>query len=73
MVDRPDRGQREHIRLEVAKIVPPLIFEDVIGDAVGRVERAPVDRRERRQILLGGGLFGGDNKRRVPKSPSWSA
>ena len=36
MVDRPHRGQREQIRLEVAKIVAPLIFEHVVGDSVGR-------------------------------------
>src|SRR5215218_1142820 len=53
MIDRPDPGQRQQIRLEVPEIVVPLPLEDVIGDPVGRVQRAPVDRPQCRKLLLG--------------------
>ena len=40
MVDRPHPGEREQILLQIAQIVLALIFEDVIGDAVGRLTSA---------------------------------
>ena len=50
MVDRAHAGEREQVRLKVAQIVLALIFEDVVGEPVGRVERIAVDRRQRPQV-----------------------
>ena len=52
VVDRPDRGERQHLGGEIGEVFLALIFEDVIGDPVGLVEGRPVDRRERCQIGL---------------------
>ena len=58
MVDRADRGQRQHLGRERAQAQLPLPLEHVVGELVGRRERGAVDRRERGQILLAGGALG---------------
>ena len=58
MVDRANRGQRQHLRRQIGERVAPLIFEDVIGEPVGRVELVAGDGAQRRQIGLGGGALG---------------
>ena len=57
MVDRPDRGQCQHIRGDVGELFLALIFEDVVGNPVGLVERCAVDGGESGKILLRGRPF----------------
>ena len=58
MVERADRGQRQHVRLDVGQILAALIFEDVISEPVGRVELGPADPVQGGEILLGGLALG---------------
>ncbi len=58
MVERPDGGERQHVRLEGTQVRLPLPFEDVVGDAFCGRERGRVDPPQRRQLLLGGFALG---------------
>ena len=59
MVDRADRGQRQHVGLKVGEVVLALIFEHVIGKRVGRVQPGAVDRPQRREIGIGRSALAG--------------
>jgi hypothetical protein len=59
VVHRPDRGQRQHVRLEPAQGVPGRKIEHVVGDLVGGVELGARDRMKRGEVGLGRGALRG--------------
>src|SRR5204863_6679454 len=59
MVDRTDRRQRQHVRLEIGQILAALPLEDVVGDPVGGRQGVARDGVEGGELLLGRGALGG--------------
>jgi hypothetical protein len=55
MIDRPDRGQRQHVGGEAAQRQFLVAAEDVVGEPVGRREGGAVDGLELRELVAMGG------------------
>ena len=57
VIHRQRFGDREQVRRVALERLLGLVFEHIVGDAVGRIQLVARDRAQRREIVLGSGLF----------------